>query len=143
MKPDKCDKITMRKSLFHYFHFAKKTNTFDLIKPIKSQFVNNFLSFSEGFVHPWQRWVLLRALACVPQVGRLFAAVHGALLRWFPLLQNDSLHLVLGSQTSPQDNRQKLTVFHWICGLRRRRFNSGSKGRLLHPELCAVGTLSK
>ena len=41
----------------------------------------------------------------------------GFLSQWFLLLWSDSLHLVLGSQMSPQDDRRKLMVLHWICGL--------------------------
>ena len=41
----------------------------------------------------------------------------GFLWQWFLLLRSDGLHLVLGSQMSPQDDRRKLMVFHWICGL--------------------------
>ena len=52
----------------------------------------------------------------------------GFLSQWFLLLRSDNLHLVLGSQMSPQDDRRKLMVFHWICGL--RRFNSRTKGSL-------------
>ena len=54
-----------------------------------------------------------------------------------------ALHLVLGSWMSPQDDRRKFMVFHWIRGLQRRRFNYRTKDSLSHLEFCVVGILLK
>ena len=49
----------------------------------------------------------------------------------------------LGIPASCWDDRWKLMVFHRICGLWRRRFNSGTKDSLTHSELCVVEILLK